>query len=47
MFDVRELLIRGEKDLAVRVYCEIFRVGRDEAIEAVEQIERSIQPKGF
>ena len=47
MFDVRNLLVKGEKDLAIRVYCEIFKVGCDEACKAVEQIERSIQPKDF
>ncbi len=47
MFDVRNLLVKGEKDLAIRVYCEIFKVSPEEACTAVEQIERSIQPKDF
>ncbi len=47
MFDVRNLLIKGEKDLAIRVYCKIFNVNPEEACKAVDQIERSIQPKDF
>ena len=47
MFDVRQLLIKGEKDLAVRVYCELFKTDPQEANRAVEEIERSIQPKDF
>ena len=47
MFDVRQLLIKGEKDLAIRVYCELFKTDPEEANKAVEEIERSIQPKDF
>jgi len=47
MFDVRRLLINGEKDLAIRVYCELFKTSSEEASKAVEEIERSIQPKDF
>ncbi len=47
MFDVRRLLVEGNKDSAVRVYCEIFKTNSKEAREAVEEIERSIQPKDF
>ena len=47
MFDVRQLLIKGEKDLAIRVYCELFKTDSKEANKAVEEIERSIQPKDF
>ena len=47
MFDVRQLLLKGEKDLAVRVYSEIFKVDSAEARAAVEEIERSIQSKDF
>jgi len=47
MFDVRNLLIKGEKDLAIRVYCKLFNVSPEEGCKAVEQIERSIQPKDF
>jgi len=47
MFDVRQLLIKGEKDLAIRVYSELFKTNSQEASKAVEEIERSIQPKDF
>jgi len=47
MFDVRQLLIKGEKDLAIRVYCELFKTTPEEANKAVDEIERSIQPKDF
>lgn len=47
MFDVRRLLIKGEKDLAMRVYCELFKTGPEEARRAIEELERSIQPKDF
>jgi len=47
MFDVRRLLIYGKKDLAIRVYCELFKASFEEASKAVEEIERSIQPKDF
>ena len=47
MFDVRQLLIKGEKDLAIRVYSELFKTDSQEASRAVEEIERSIQPKDF
>ena len=47
MFDVRQLLIKGEKDLAIRVYSELFKTDPQEAHRAVEEIERSIQPKDF
>ena len=47
MFDVRQLLIKGEKDMAVRVYCELFKTNVLDATKAVEEIERSIQPKDF
>ena len=47
MFDVRQMLIKGEKDLAIRVYCELFKTSPEEASKAVEEIERSIQPKDF
>jgi hypothetical protein len=47
MFDVRRLLIKGERDLAIRVYCELFKTDSEEARHAIEEIERSIQPKDF
>jgi len=47
MFDVRQLLIKGEKDLAIRVYCDLFKASPEQGCKAVEEIERSIQPKDF
>lgn len=47
MFDVRRLLIKGERGVAIRIYCELFKVNVKEASEAVDEIERSIQPKDF
>lgn len=45
MFDVRRLIIQGEKELAVRLYAEIFRTNNKEAQKAVEDLERSILQK--
>lgn len=45
MFDVRSLIIKSEKDLAIRLYCEIFNSSAREAKKAVEEIEKSIQAK--
>jgi len=47
MFDVRRHLIEGEKEKAVEVYRELFKVGSEEACKAVDEIERSIQPKDW
>lgn len=47
MFDVRRLLIKGEKDMAIRVYSRLFKVGFEEALKAVNELERSIQHKDF
>jgi len=45
MFDVRRFLLKGEKELAVRLYCEIFQTNQKTARKAVEELERSIQGK--
>lgn len=43
MFDIRELLIDGDKDMAVRLYCEIFNMENIElARKEIEELERSI-----
>lgn len=47
MFDVRRLIIKGEKELAVTLYCQIFRSSRRDAIKAVNELEKSIQQKGI
>jgi len=43
MFDVRRLIMKGEKTLAIRVYGEIFETNSKETREAVEELERSIK----
>ncbi len=45
MFHVRDLIIRGEKDLAIHVYCEIFQTNRQAATKAVDDLEKNIQTK--
>ena len=45
MFEVRRLIIQNDKESAIRLYCQIFSVGRKEAQIAVEELERSIQQK--
>ena len=43
MFDVRELLIEGDKDMAVRLFCEIFNMEDIErARKEVDDLERNI-----
>ena len=43
MFDVRRLLVEGEKEAAVRLYCDIFKVHRKKALKDIEELERSIK----
>lgn len=43
MFDVRHLLMEGEKDLAVRLYCEIFNTTPTRARKDIEELERSLK----
>lgn len=45
LFDVRELIIKGEKDLAIRLYCYIYFVSFKKGKKAVEDLQRSIQMK--
>ena len=45
MFDVRRLILKGEKELAIRVYREIFKSNYSRAQKAVEDLEKSIQEK--
>ncbi|MDP2654050.1 MAG: hypothetical protein Q8Q08_08470 [Candidatus Omnitrophota bacterium] len=42
MFDVRRLLLEGEKDLALRVYRRIFRRNDQKAKEEVDQLDKSL-----
>jgi len=43
MFDVRHLLMEGEKDLAIQVYSEIFHTSLIKAKKDVEELERSLK----
>jgi hypothetical protein len=43
MFDVRHLLMEGEKDLAVELYCEIFNTNSGKAKKDIEELERSLK----
>ena len=43
MFDVRHLLMEGEKDLAVQLYAEIFNVFLPRARKDVEELQRSLK----
>jgi len=43
MFDVRHLLMEGEKELAIQVYCEIFQTTPIKAKRDVEELERSLK----
>ena len=43
MYDVRHLLMEGEKELAVAVYCEIFQITPGKAKKDIEELERSLK----
>lgn len=43
MFDVRHLLMEGERDLAIQVYCEIFQTTPIKAKKDIEELERSLK----
>ena len=43
MFDVRHLLMEGEKELATQLYCEIFHVTLLKARKDVEELQRSLK----
>ena len=43
MFDVRHLLMEGEKELAIQVYCEIFQTTPLKAKKDIEELERSLK----
>jgi hypothetical protein len=43
MFDVRTLLMEGEKDLAIQLYSEIFHVNLPKAKKDVEELQRSLK----
>ena len=43
MFDVRRLLMEGDKEKAIQVYCEIFQTTPTKAKKDVEDLERSLK----
>ncbi|MDE2027512.1 MAG: hypothetical protein KGJ11_03085 [Candidatus Omnitrophica bacterium] len=43
MFDVRHLLMEGERELAVQLYCEIFQTTPLKAKKDIEELERSLK----
>lgn len=43
MFDVRNLLMEGEKELATELYCEIFHVNMAKAKKDVDELQRSLK----
>ena len=43
MFNVRHLLMEGEKDLATQVYCEIFNVSVIKAKKDIEELQKSLK----
>jgi hypothetical protein len=44
MWDVRDILLQGDRDLAVQLYCEIFGLDDIErARKDVEEIERNLK----
>ncbi len=43
MFDVRNLLMAGEKEVAIQLYCEIFHVSLLKAKKDVEELQRSLK----
>ena len=43
MFDVRHLLMEGQKELAIQVYCEIFQTTPIKAKKDVEDLQRSLK----
>lgn len=43
MFDVRHLLMEGDKELAIQLYCEIFNTTPTKARKDVSELERSLK----
>ncbi len=43
MFDVRHLLMEGEKELAIHLYAEIFKTTPAKAKKDVEELQRSLK----
>ncbi len=45
MLDVRHCILAAEKEIAIQIYMELFQVSYEEAVFAVNQLEKSIQEK--
>jgi len=45
MFQVRELILKGDKDSAIYLYADLFKVEYKESKKAVDELEKSIQKK--
>jgi len=45
MFDVRQCILEGEKEIAIQIYSELFKTSQEEARIAVDQLEKSIHEK--
>jgi hypothetical protein len=43
MYDVRHLLMEGERELAIQAYCEIFQTTPMKAKKDIEELERSLK----
>lgn len=43
LFDVKELLRTGQKEMAVEVYSRIFNASRGESQKAVDELEKSMK----
>lgn len=46
LFDVRELLVQGQKDAAVKVYRQIFKVDQAQAQKAVDDLSKNMHQQG-
>ena len=46
LFDVRELLLRGEKPKAIKVYRQIFKVDQKDAQAAIDSLEKNLHQQG-
>ncbi len=45
LFDVRDCLVNGEKDMAVKLYRKIYQTSLSEAKKSIEELERNIGEK--
>ena len=47
LFDVRRLLLKKEKNMAIHLYANLFKTNFKDAKKAVEELEKSIQEKNI